>query len=330
MDSIDDLQDESWSHAYTIVRSTARIPVNLPHLMRACWNDLVSPAEFVRLLAIPGLPLRSLYRAAKLPQVSESIKQPELVNAVNILGVKASALILAINCICERTLDSGPATRVWTPLFKEMMSEIEIGYHLGLSLEGVGHEQGMLVGFSRLAGLALLLIKDQKAFAEWHEQTDGDPTHRRETSLAFGCEPYQISSILMQHLGLGTEVALATASTLAGGDFTIIEAQPSIQTWRGTYHWLHALKNGDLFPSCAIARATFSELCRPHEDLDRIPDHLAMLQEQVAAVREAQSLWTWHLPYDTYEETAKAIVYRVNSNENGTIWTKGLVQPGRS
>jgi hypothetical protein len=55
-----------------------------------------------------------------------------------------------------------------------------------------------------------------------------------------------------------------------------------------------------------------------------------MLQEQVAAVREAQSLWTWHLPYDTYEETAKAIVYRVNSNENGTIWTKGLVQPGRS
>jgi hypothetical protein len=54
-----------------------------------------------------------------------------------------------------------------------------------------------------------------------------------------------------------------------------------------------------------------------------------MLREQVAEVREAQSLWTWHLPYATYEETAQAIVYRVNSNANGTTWTKGLVQPGR-
>ena len=328
MDSMDDLQDESWAHAYTIVRSTARIPANLPHLMRACWNDLVSPSEFVRLLASPGLPLRSLLRAANLPQLNESIKQPELVTAVDILGVKASALILAINSICVRTLDSGPATKVWAPLFKEMMSEIEIGYHLGLSLDRVGHEQGMLVGFSRLAGLALLLISDQKTFGAWYEKTNGDATHRREAFLAFGCEPYQISSILMQHIGLGTEVALATASTLAGGDSTIIEAQPSLQTWRATYHWLHALKNGGESPVCETARATFSELCTP-DDIQRVPEHLAMLREQVAEVREAQSLWTWHLPYATYEETAQAIVYRGNSNANGTTWTKGLVQPSR-
>jgi hypothetical protein len=209
-----------------------------------------------------------------------------------------------------------------------MMSEIEIGYHLGLSLDRVGHERGMLVGFSRLAGLALLLISDQKTFGAWYETTKGDATHRRETSLAFGCEPYQISSILMQHLGLGTEVALATASTLAGDDSTIIEAQPSLQTWRATYHWLHALKNGYESPSCETARATFSELCAPH-DIQRVPEHLALLREQVAEVRESQSLWTWHLPYATYEETANAIVYRVNSNANGTTWTKGLVQPAR-
>ena len=328
MNRMDELHDESWSHAYSIVRATARTPTNLPHLVRACWNDLVSPTEFVRLLASPGLPLRSLLRAANLPQLNDSVKQPELAAAVDILGVKASALILAINCICERTLDSGPATKVWSPLFKDMMSEIEIGYHLGLSVGRVGHEQGMLVGFSRLAGLALLLIKDQKTFGVWYENTKGDSTDRQETALAFGCEPYQVSSILMQHLGLGTEVALATASTLAGGDTTIIEAQPTMQTWRATYHWLHALKNGEESPSCGIARETFSELCVPH-DRQRVPEHLSMLREQVAEVREAQSLWTWHLPYATYEETAQAIVYRVNSNANGTTWTKGLVQPGR-
>jgi hypothetical protein len=324
----DDFHDESWNNANAIVRATAHIPTNLPHLVRACWNDLVPPAEFVRLLGGPGLPLRSLLRAANLPQRNDSIKQPELAAAVDILGVKASVLILAINCICERTLDSGPATKLWAPLFKEMMSEIEIGYHLGSSLEHVGHEQGMLVGFSRLAGLTLLLTHNHNTFGAWYEKTMGKTTDRRESYLAFGCEPYQVSSLLMQHLGLGAQVALATASTLAGSDTTFIETQPTVQTWRATYHWLHALKNGEESPSCDIARETFSELCAPNET-SRMPEHLAMLREQVSEVREAQSLWTWHLPFATYEETAQAIVYRVNSNSKGTTWTKGLVQPNR-
>ena len=328
MDRGDDLHDESWGHAFSIVRSTAQIPQNLPNLIRACWNDLISPREFVRLLASPGLPLASLLRAANIPQLNESIKQPELAAAVDVLGVKASAIILAINAICERALDSGPSTKVWSPLFKEMMSEIEIGYHLGLSLDRVGHEQGMLVGFSRLAGLALLLISSPKAFATWYEQTKGDTTNRRDAALTFGCEPYQVSSILMQHLGLGTEVALATASTLSSAESTVIEVQPTIQTWRATYHWLHALKNGHDSPTCDTARMTFTELCPP-EDPQRVPEHLSMLREQIAEVRESHSLWTWHLPFATYEETAQAIVYRVNANANGTTWTKGLVQPGR-
>jgi hypothetical protein len=328
MDRADELHDDSWSHAYSIVRSHVRVPQHLPNLVRACWNDLVSPTHFVRLLAGPGLPIRSLLRAANISPLNDSVKQPELTAAVEILGVKASAIILAINCVCERTLDSGPATKVWAPLFQEMMSEIEIGYHLGLSLDQVGHEQGMLIGFSRLAGLALLLISAPKPFAAWYERSRGIVQDRQEVALTFGCEPYQVSSMLMQHLGLGTEVALATAATLAESDITVVEAKPTLHTWRATYHWLHALKNGEESPLCGVARQTFTEL-RLLEGTDEIPQHLAMLREQVAEVRHTQSLWTWHLPFSTYEETAQAIVYRVNSSRSGSTWTKGLVSPGR-
>lgn len=328
MERSDDLNDESWTRAYSIVRSAARIPQNLPHLVRACWNDLVTPTDFVRLLASPGLPLRSILRAANIPHTKDAIKQPELVAAVDTLGVKASALILAINCVCERTLDSGPSTKIWSPLFKDMMSEIEIGYHLGLSLEQVGHEQGMLVGFSRLAGLALLLVSAPKAFAPWYEKTKGLSTDCNETNLIFGCEPYQVSSILMQHLGLGTEVALATASTLAQTETSVIEVQPTLQNWRATYEWLHALKNGEESPPCERSRMSFVELC-PDNNHGHIPEHLAMLREQIAEVRQSQSLWTWHLPFSTYEETAQAIVYRANSNAHGATWTKGLIHPIR-
>lgn len=293
--------------------------------MRTCWHGAVSVPQFVHLLAGPGLPTRCLLRAANIPHLGEEASATELREAVEILGVKASAVMLAINCICERTLDSGPSNRIWSPLFKEMMSEIEVGYHLGTSVERVGHEQGMLVGFSRLAGLVVLLTRFPDAFTRWYTDTAGSDNSAKTLST-FGCEPYQVSSILMQHLGLGAEIAIATASILGGIDNQIIELKPTMKNWAATYHWIHALKNGHDAPSCAESRAAFAELS-PKGAATHTPEHLALLREQVEELRQSQSKWTWHLPLPSYEETAKAIVYRVNSNACGTTWTKGLIQP---
>jgi hypothetical protein len=323
MDLSQEVNEDSWTVAYDVVKTAATIPANLPHIMRACWNDLMGTTEFVRLLGSPGIPARCLIRAAHLPQRDEQPQAPELTAAVEILGPKAAAVMLAINCICERTLDSGPANRIWSPLFKEMMSEIEIGYHFGTTVQRVGHERGMLIGFSRLSGLALLLIRFPEQFVTWYTETGGKGTPQQALK-AFGCEPYQVSSILMQHLGLGTDVALVTASTLGNLDNTVVEVKPTMQSWRATFRWLQALKNGEDAPSCEESRQTFAELCvAPGET--RVPHHIALLHEQVAEVRKSSSRWTWHLPLPTYEETAKAIVYRVNANTCGTTWTKGLV-----
>ena len=325
--SLEALEEDSWEVAFNAVASSIRIPQNLPHIMRTSWQGVVDNAEFIRLLASPGLSTKCLLRAANLPQLNETAQAPELQAAVDILGAKASAVVLAINYICERTLDSGPPNRVWAPLFKEMMSEIEIGYHLGLSVDRVGHDQGMIVGFSRLAGLAVLLRKFPEAFTDWYLETNGIGS--AESALrAFGCEPYQVSSILMQHLGLGTEVALATASTIGGLSTVAVELHPKMQTWTATYQWLQALKNGHEAPACEQSRLTFQELL-PTAAEAPVPEHIRFLLEQVGEVRRASSLWTWHLPLPTYEETAKAIVYKVNSSTSGTTWTKGLVLNGQ-
>lgn len=325
-DILQDVHEDSWTIAYEAVKATAKIPGNLPHIMRACWNDMLGTTEFVRLLGSPGLSARCLLRAAQLPQLSEQPQAPELTAAVEILGPKAAAVMIAINCICERALDSGPANRIWSPLFKEMMSEIEIGYHFGTTVDHVGHERGMLIGFSRLAGLAILLIRFPDQFVKWYTETEGKGTPQQALK-AFGCEPYQVSSILMQHLGLGADVALITASTLGDLDTTVVEVKPTMQSWRATYRWVQALKNGQDAPECAESRRAFSELCiNPGET--KVAHHITLLHEQVAEVRKSHSMWTWHLPLPSYEETAKAIVYRVNSNACGTTWTKGLVLAG--
>jgi hypothetical protein len=323
MDISQDVHEDSWQIAYEAVKATAKIPANLPHIMRACWNDMMGTTEFVRVLGSPGFSARCLLRAAHLPQLSEQPQAPELHAAVDILGAKAAAVMLAINCICEKTLDSGPANRIWSPIFKEMMSEIEIGYHFGTTIDQVGHERGMLIGFSRLAGLAILLMRFPDQFATWYADTEGKSSPQQDLQ-AFGCEPYQVSSILMQHLGLGADIALATAATLGDLDTTVVEVKPNMHSWRASFRWLQALKNGQDAPECEDSRRTFAELCiAPGEA--RVPHHITLLHEQVAEVRKSQSLWTWHLPLPTYEETAKAIVYRVNSNACGTTWTKGLV-----
>lgn len=318
-------EEDSWAVAYEVVRSSAKIPLSLPHIMRACWHGSVEASQFLHLLAGPGLPTRCLLRAANIPLLGDEAPAAELQAAVDVLGVRGSAVMLAINCICERTLDSGPANRVWSPLFKEMMSEIEMGYHFGTSIERVGHEQGMLIGFSRLAGLAVLLTRFPDAFTRWYTETGGAADSDRSLAT-FGCEPYQVSSILMQHLGLGAEIALVTASTLGGIDNEIIETRPGMKHWAATYNWIHALKNGQDAPSCAESRTAFAELC-PQAGATHTPEHLLLLREQVGELRQKHSHWTWHLPLPSYEETAKAIVYRVNSNACGTTWTKGLVQP---
>lgn len=317
--------EDSWTIAFDLVRSSAKVPATLPHILRACWHSVVRPREFLHLLAGPGLPLDCLIRAAQLPHQEWQAPTDQLQAAVDILGVKASAVILAINSLCERTLNSGPANRVWAPLFKEMMSEIEVGYHLGTSVERVGHEQGMLVGFSRIAGLAVLLVRFPDAFGKWYAETGG--RGQQELALrAFGCEPYQVSSVLMQHLGLGPDIALATATTLGEIDTEVVETKPSLRDWSATYRWIQALKNGQDAPECPDSRAAFAELCHSG-DTTVVPHHLLMLRQQVRELQGKPSAWTWHLPLPTYEETAKAIVYRVNSNACGTTWTKGLVQP---
>jgi hypothetical protein len=133
----------------------------------------------------------------------------------------------------------------------------------------------------------------------------------------------------MQHLGLGADIALVTASTIGDIDTTILEVKPNLQTWRATYHWLNALKDGQPAPACPLARNLLPDLL-PKPGSDILPLHVATLLEQVQEIRRASSTWTWHLPLATYEETAQAIVYRMKSNPCGNTWSRKLELPSTS
>jgi hypothetical protein len=315
------VNDDSWSVALSVVRGV-HIPPALSQLLRGCQGGVVAPEDLLRVIGSKGLSPRSIVRAAQISDHTSPVSTKEIMAAVDMLGVKASSIILAINCVCEQILSSGPALRLWAPMFKEMMSEIELGYHVGSSVEQLGIEQGMLVGFSRLAGLGVLLKSSPDSYEEWHARTSFvlNPT---ETLEAFGCEPYQVSSLLMQQLGLGIEVALATASTLGQIDSTIIESKPLFATWRATSDWIGALRSGAWEPESSASRELFWQLSSvPGAPL--LPSHISALRDQATAIRSGNSQWTWHLPLSTYEETAKSMVYKRNNNPFGASWSRSL------
>lgn len=316
------MRDDTWGAALQAIQATVRIPSNLPTIVRGSWLGTFTPDTIVRALAIPGYSPECLVKAAGLPQQEGGCSSQYLLTAVDILGVKASSLILAINCICELVLDSGPAGRVWTPLFKDMMAEIEIGHHLGFHADAIGTEQGMLVGFARLGGLAALLGSHPAEFSDWYLATQGKSSSK-EAIARFGCEPYQVSALLLQHLGFGAEIAMSAAVTLGHLHPAVVEAKPSLDLWNTTYHWLHALKAGERAPRNDIARDSLPDIARFFNE-EPIPVHLQALLDAVHQVRTGESSWTWHLPRDSYEETAQAIVYKVKSKPYGSTWSRGL------
>lgn len=316
------MRDDTWGAALHAIQAAVKLPSNLPTLVRGSWLGTFTPNNIVRALAVPGYSPGCLVKAAGLPQKAEGYTPQDLLAAADLLGVKSSSLILAINCMCELALDSGPAGRVWTPLFKEMMAEIEIGYHLGIHVDKIGAEQGMLVGFARLGGLAVLLCSHPSEFSDWYLTTQGK-SHPKEAIALFGCEPYQVSALLLQHVGFGAEVAMSAAVTLGHLHPAVVEAKPTIELWNTTFHWLQALKAGERAPRNVAARESLNQMAHVLNG-DVVPLHLQALLDSVQQVRAGNSAWTWHLPFNSYEETAQAMVYKVRSKPYGNTWSRAL------
>lgn len=300
-------KDTSWERALEAVRATLRVPSALSTLIRGSWAGLLSPKDFMRLVGFPGCNSAALLHGAHIRPSKEPPDAEEIEAAVTQLGVKSAAVMLSINFICQSVLESSPPEKLWTVVLKDMMSEVEIGYHFGMSSDSLGCEHGMLVAFSRWAGLAVLLGRSHRDFSDCLDA--GDPG-RSHTIKAFGCEAYQAGSLALQQLGFGPDIATAAAISVGDLQAGLVDLKPEVATWRAARRWIAALKDGEPYPQDKAAQQAFSELIPPVMcELGREPAplHLAMLLDSVAKVRSEQSCWTWHLPRPSYEESAREV-----------------------
>jgi hypothetical protein len=303
-------RDTTWDRALEAVRSVLQVPTALSTLIRGSWGGHISSKDFLRLMGFPGANSACLLRAALSTRELTSSSSSDVEVAIEELGVRASAVIVSVNYVCQSILESAPPEKVWVPVLKEMMNEVEVGYHFGMNAESVGCEQGMLVGFSYWAGIAALLARHPREFSEWHaaKKTKGD---RLPSLSLFGCEAFQTGALALQQLGFGADIA--TAAAIATGDLQadLVQLKPDVATWRAARQWVSALSKGEMYPEDKAAQEMFPALIPPPlYELgreDALPAHLAMLHDHVKQVRDSHSTWTWHLPKDTYEESAREV-----------------------
>jgi hypothetical protein len=314
--------DYTWVTAVEIAATTITVPPVLQTLVRNSWNGIFSTHDFLHHAGFSGWNSRCLLRAADMQASGEKVTIKEITQAIDRLGVRMSATVAAINFCCYQLLMLQPPQALWTPLFKEMMTEIEVGFQFGAQADGLGGESGMLMGFARCAGLAVLLGKYPREYAEWHASTQGVDT-RRSAVTTFGCEPYQVGSALLQQLGFGPEAAMGSAVGVGNLQYDLAANNDKLIRLRAAHHWIRTLLRGASAPNDPQARAAFPNLTPPSET-QPVPAQLESLYSLIAIIRRNGSQWLWHLPANSYDDSANLVEGRKKAEPTSYKTKSGL------
>ena len=201
--------DPTWKQASAIVRKHLYVPTPLWRLVRGGWQGQHDAAQFIRLLGFCKINAAALLGAADI-EVTGDPKTDMLgiEQALAVLGIRLSTVVVAVNHTCRQILVSKPAP-AWKALFEDMITTVEMGYKLGARVPEIGLEGGALAGFARSAAMGLILAWNPKAYRDFNLKNKNGRAAERQCAIElFGCEPYQVSAFILQSLGFGPELAI--------------------------------------------------------------------------------------------------------------------------
>lgn len=157
----------------------------LRRLMFAAASDAVLGA---------GTPINNMRRAL-------SCVRPDAVAAVSVIHA------------ISRRLAGHDHERIWRPILEDALLRSQIGFFIGERVSDFGAGRAMLAGFAGRAGLAVLIATGDidQARSALERMASGEDIG--ETGLQiYGCEPLQVSAMLLSAAGCGRDAALGTVS----------------------------------------------------------------------------------------------------------------------
>ncbi|RMG42426.1 MAG: hypothetical protein D6719_06440 [Candidatus Dadabacteria bacterium] len=302
-------RDPSWQRAHDLVQKYFAIPAHVWRLFRHAWYGEAEPVDFLKVMSFARLnPLCLLY-AAETYKPEEQATSESLEHAIHMLGIRLSSIVLAVNFATRKILASNPPP-IWKDYTRELITLIEVGYHMGSRTPELGPEGGAMAGFSALIGEGVFLAENPRDYREYLRLKTQKRVPEREKrnyqARVLGCESYQIASLTIQALGFGSEMALGVA--LGSGKLRIDhrDVEREVLRWWAAHDWVVALREGRNYPSRPELRQFFSELIPPRQGAPKNPS-LEVLYTEIARIKTHGSTWIWHLPKPGYQDTGKLL-----------------------
>lgn len=157
--------------------------------------------------------LKKLILAAASDEVmGEGKKVLDQRKALEIVPSDALAATAVIYAVCRR-LGNMDFERIWRPILEDALLRARIGWELGMLSAHFDPGRAMLAGFAGRSGLALQIATGKLEQARRSLELLATGAEIKEVGLRlYGCEPLQVSAMLLSASGCGRDAAFGTVS----------------------------------------------------------------------------------------------------------------------
>lgn len=204
-------QKESWTVASRTVRDYKPVSGYLWRVVHAVLGraDKASKPDPMIFDALKPLIIES---AADARLGNPNTRVSSLDDAVKIVGIDSAAAVCVVYGVCRR-ISATLTERLWRPIIDDALIRASIGYVVGEKVADFGKGRGILAGFSGRAGLAIQIAASdiQKAQRALEGLASGQPMKDVGTTV-YGCDPLQVSAIMLASAGVTPEAAYGVAA----------------------------------------------------------------------------------------------------------------------
>lgn len=201
---------KSWQQARSLVENFKPVPL---FIWRLSNYVLGKPGMINR--AGEGLVFglrRLLFAAASDSVLGAGRKVNTVHDALDVLSPDVVAATAVIHAISRR-MATRQFERIWRPILDDAILRAQIGFFVGSQDASFGAGRGMLAGFAGRCGLAVLIASGELDQARKALEMLATGAEIKNVGMAlYGCDPLQISAMMLSASGCGRDAAYGTVS----------------------------------------------------------------------------------------------------------------------
>ncbi len=207
---------DSWEKASRIVRDYK--PVS-PYLWRIVHAVLGKPEKIGKPDPIMFDAMRKLVQlAARDPKLGAKKEERMTLDvAVKAIGYDTAAALCVLHGVCRR-ISTTLIERIWVPIIDDALLRAQIGSQIGGYCPAFGKGRGLLAGFCGRAGLAVQIAAADMTRAQRALESLAAGMDIRVAGLSiYGCDPLQVSAMMLASAGVSAEAAFGVAGFSENG-----------------------------------------------------------------------------------------------------------------